>query len=119
MREWIGFDRSWRQRLRLFSDSKFQQRFLRLLREVRNNIEQRVLCGRTNVVDPFLGHAECHQFEFSKIIEQLRTWLCGTRRLNRLGHALRLEYLDLFDALANFNELHRASCRMAFDLAPL
>ena len=61
-----------RRRLRWFdflADCQFQQRFLRFLREVRDDVEQRVLGRLTHVVDPVFRHAERHQLVFAQIIE--------------------------------------------------
>ena len=49
----IGLGGRGRRRLGLFADGQLEQRFLRLLRQMRDDIEQRVLGRLANVIDPW------------------------------------------------------------------
>ena len=101
--------------MRLFAHGQFQQCFLRLLRQVFDNTEQRVLCGGPDVIHPFFGNTECHQFEFAQVVEQFGGRFRGGRRSDR--QFLGLKDIDLFNALAHLYELHGAGGRVPFDLS--
>ena len=111
----IGFDRSRFGRLRFLAHSQFQQSFLRLLRQVLDDVEQCVLGGRPDVIHPFLGHAKGHQFELAQIVEKADRGLCDRRRCS--GHLFGLEDFHLFNPLAHLDKLHGARGRVAFNLA--
>ena len=118
VREGIGFDRRRQRRFGLLSDRELQERFLRLLRQVRDDIEESVLGCGAHIVDPLCGNAESHQFKLAEVIEEL--WL-RRRSPGRLGfrHALRPDDVDFLNALTNLDKLHRAGGRMTLDLASL
>ncbi|TDQ53191.1 hypothetical protein EV658_1451 [Phaeovulum veldkampii DSM 11550] len=111
----IGFDRSRFGRLRFLAHSQFQQSFLRLLRQVLDDVEQCVLGDRPDVIHPFLGHAKGHQFELAQIVEKADRGLCDRRRCS--GHLFGLENFHLFNPLAHLDKLHGARGRVAFNLA--
>ena len=84
MGERVGFDGLRLRRFGLLSDRELQQRFLRLLRHMGDHVEQRVLVGRADVVDPFLRHAEGHQLDLAQVAEQLR-FRCARGRFDGSG----------------------------------
>ena len=98
----------------MFAHRELQQGFLGFLWQMRDDIEQRVFIRLANVIHPFFGHTEVHQFELAQISEQLLL-----RRCRRRCDRLRDENLDLLHALAHLDELHRTRSWMTFDLAPL
>ena len=119
MREGVGFYGGRRGRLGRLADGEFQQRLLRFLRQVRDDVEQRVLGRSAHIVDPLLGHAERHQFVFAQIVEEADARTRLGRSFGRGGGVLRLEDFDFFDALADFDKLHGAGRRVPLDLAAL
>ena len=110
----VGFNRSRFGRLRFLAHGQLQQRFLCLLWQVLDDVEQRVLGSRPDVVHPFLGNAKGHKFEFAQVVEQASGRFGGRCRGD---HLPRLEDLYLFDPFANLDQLHGAGGRVAFDLA--
>ncbi len=101
---------------RLFAHGQAQQRLLRFLRQMRQQVEQRGLGGLAHVVHPFLGHAEAHEFQLAQPGKQL--WPRGGlgRGTWRSCGGLRGKLLDPFPHL---HQLHGAGCRVALDLAAL
>ncbi len=94
-------------------DGELEQRLLRLLGQVLDDVEDRVLVGAADVLDPVLRHAERHQLQLAQVVEQLRLRRGRSRGARRGGGG------DLLDALADLDDLHGARRRVALDAPPL
>ena len=65
MSERIGIHRRRLWGFRFLADGELQQRFLSLLGQVVDDIEERILGCLADIVDPLLRHAKSHELEFS------------------------------------------------------
>lgn len=89
---------------RFLAHRQAEELFLRLLRQVGEDVEQRHLGQGADVLDPFFRHAHGHQLRLAE----------GSKKLGA-GRGGR-PYRQLLHTLANLDKLHRPGGGMALDL---
>ena len=111
MREGIGsgLGRGGLSDNRLLAHRKPQQRFLRFLWQMGQQIKERGLSRLSHIIHPFFGHPEGHDFQFAQPGEKL--WFRRSRRRLWPHH-------QIFHPFAHFHQLHGAGGGVAFNLAP-